>query len=427
MGVGTMQVKTIGEIKKIIATDKKQTHSCGDNLYLITRSKKDGGGKSFVGRMYHPTTKKKVEKTIGKPFNTQDETVMTIQAAKTKWLQIKQEAKANNCHPNKLKPLIKLKTLNDVKDELFAIQKTKIKPTTLREYQRQYRYNILSNLDGDIPIQNYDTDYGMDLIEDALLKIRGGHEGIKFELERKCRGLLARTFRYAQQKRWIRGLPVVTNRDMLPSHTPTHHPKLDWEDVPAFLDVLETYSFGQPPQQVLCTKFILLTALRTGTATRIKWKWIDYKNGWIRIPASTSGLKRVKGKNDHRDHFIPLTKDINKLLNTAKKYSLSSEYVFAPIKASRYPHLDPEAPNNLLRTLGIKNREGRMVVMHGWRGTFMTEGLNMGGSLEIIKKIMGHLPQGKVNNAYDTSECLPQRKKFLEKWSKALKEAGLKL
>ena len=409
-------------LKKFKPIDTRHRISLGDDLYCIVRAMNDSGSKSYVGKMLHPVTKKEVTKTIGKVAD------MKPGEAKEKWLTIKRIARTNKCHPNKLSPDKKVKTLNETKDDLFRVLKTKIKPNTLSEYKRQYHFNILPILDGDAPINIYETDEGADNIENALEQIRGGKEGTKNELERKCRGLLHRTFKYAQAKRWIKLNPVITNRDMLPTHTPTHHPKLDWDELPGFIEKIETFCWNSPPQQVLCTKFILLTALRSGAAVRLKWNWIDFDKKLITIPGYTSGLKRVRGKNDNLPHYIPITEDIEKLLVHAKKWRLSKDYVFAPITHSRYPHLDPEAPNNFIRGLGIKNKDGRPVVMHGWRGTFNTEGINvLKGELDVIKKQMGHLPEGKVNQAYDQSQRLDDRRDFLTKWGEELKKMGLKL
>ena len=69
--------------------------------------------------------------------------------------------------------------------------------------------------------------------------------------------------------------------------------------------------------------------------------------------------------------------------------------MFSPITHSRYSHIDPEAPNNYIRKIGMRNSEGE-VVAHGWRRTFLTEGIDqLGYSREIIKQ-MGHLSDNKV-------------------------------
>ena len=419
---------TLPYLQKFEPRDRRIRISLGNDLYCIVRAKDDSGSKSYVGKMRHPITKKWTEKTIGKVQLEKGDGGLTPEAAKREWLQIKHQSKENKCHPNKLRKDQEVKSLIEVKDELFTILKTKIKASTIREYERQFKFNILPLLDGDAPINSYTTDSGAGIIDDVLIKIRGGKDGTKNELERKCRGLLHRTFNYAQSKRWIKFNPVITNRDLLPTHKTTHHPKLDWDEVPSFIDKIETFGWNSPPQQVLCTKFILLTGLRAGASVRLKWKWVDFDKKVISIPGSTSGLKRNRFKNDDRPHLIPLTEDIEQLLQSAEKWKLNEEYVFAPITHSRYPHLDPQSPNNFIRALGIKNKEGRTVVAHGWRGTFCTEGINViKAELDVIKKQMGHLPKGKVNNAYDKSERLEERRDFLTKWGNELTKLGLKL
>ena len=76
----------------------------------------------------------------------------------------------------------------------------------------------------------------------------------------------------------------------------------------------------------------------------------------------------------------------------------------------------------------MRNSEGEVVVAHGWRRTFLTEGIDqLGYSREIIKKQMGHLPDNKVDRAYDWSEQLKERKDFLSLWGKNLVDMGLVL
>ena len=81
-------------------------------------------------------------------------------------------------------------------------------------------------------------------------------------------------------------------------------------------------------------------------------------------------------------------------------------------------------PNNFLKKIGY---EGALVA-HGWRRVFNTtckEELKQ--SQEIIKLQMGHLPDNKVDKAYDKSEMLDRRREFLENWGDLLVEKGLEL
>ena len=176
---------------------------------------------------------------------------------------------------------------------------------------------------------------------------------------------------------------------------------------------------------VMATKMLLMTFLRTGALSRLEWSWFDtdFPNT-ITIPGTTAGLKRKKGKNDDIPHHIPITPEMSKVFDDLRQFSDGSKYVFQPLRDSKYPHLDPSAINRHLRNLGYKDK----MRAHGWRRTTLTAGkdvLKCDG--EVIQKQMGHLPEGKVKQAYDGSLLLEERQDFLNKWCQLLVETGLKV
>ena len=119
------------------------------------------------------------------------------------------------------------------------------------------------------------------------------------------------------------------------------------------------------------------------------------------IDGKTSGLKRKHGINDHIPHHVPITKQMDKLLSRLKALSDEKKYVFQPIMASRFDHLTPEAINDYLVRLGYKNKQRSF---HGWRRTARTNFVDiLGCDRDIIKRQMGHLPDNKVDQAYDQS------------------------
>ena len=115
---------------------------------------------------------------------------------------------------------------------------------------------------------------------------------------------------------------------------------------------------------------------------------------------------------------------MKKLLAKAKRFNTGQKYIFLPMKHSRYPHLDPSAPNHFIRNLGYKNK----LRAHGWRSVALTNGIDqLREDKEVIKKQMGHLPDNKVDQAYDKSEMLERRREFLEKWGDLLVKNGLEI
>ena len=69
-------------------------------------------------------------------------------------------------------------------------------------------------------------------------------------------------------------------------------------------------------QEVLSTKLLLMTFLRTGALERLQWNWfdLDYPDT-ITIPGDTPKSKRKKGKNDHRPHYAPVTPQMKKVIS----------------------------------------------------------------------------------------------------------------
>jgi len=212
--------------------------------------------------------------------------------------------------------------------------------------------------------------------------------------------------------------------DGSPKPSNRHHHCISWDKVPDLLDDIEMNRCSSSIQVVLATKLLLMTVGRTSAICQTKWEWFDtHFENTITIPGPTPGLKRVKGKNDHIPHHIPITKQMDKLFALMRRFNGESEYVFSPIMQSRFPHLDPSAPNNFLRNIGYKDA----LRMHGWRRTANTAGIDvLKVELDIIKRQLGHLPEGKVNQAYDGSLSMDERREYLQRWCDLLVENGMR-
>ena len=115
---------------------------------------------------------------------------------------------------------------------------------------------------------------------------------------------------------------------------------------------------------------------------------------------------------------------MTKIFESLLELNGKSKYVFQPMRDSRFPHLDPSAINNYFRNLGYKDK----LRAHGWRRTALTTGIDvLKFDRDVIRKQMGHLPEGKVNKAYDGSLHLDERREFMHQWSELLVDAGLRV
>tara|TARA_B100000902_G_C27143257_1_gene829805 strand:+ start:32 stop:946 length:915 start_codon:yes stop_codon:yes gene_type:complete len=302
-------------------------------------------------------------------------------------------------------------------------KKTIIKETTHKEYTYKLK-QVLEKIDKNTFLEDLEWDRGgRRVVMQAMKEIE---EGTKCDLKDRCQSLLSQVFDFAIREGWLQRFqnPAMKLKGEKSTHKTEHHPTIKWEEVPELLQKINLNKCNSQHQVVLSVKLMLMTFLRAGALTRLEWEWIDDESKMLIIPAKTSGLKRKKGVNDDIDHHVPLTKEMNKVLANAKEFSGGKKYIFQPLMQSRYPHLDPSAPNNFLRNIGYKD----IFRAHGWRRTALTAGIDIFKiDKEVIRKQMGHLPEGKVEKAYNESLLLDERRLFLEKWCASFVEQGLKI
>ena len=420
------------QIVAIKPTEKTFKRGLGNGLTLVVdRQYKGKRGNLLGGRKYFQGRIKGTEVWIGTFGNKGGE--LSLRNAREKFLEIKDFCQKNGVSYAEYKRIkhrtkVETWTLQDAINNFLKDKKELIKTTSFIEYDRKLK-QVLTLIDGSTPLKELEWDEGGELIEDVISKIENGGKGNNVDLARRCRNLLKQVFNKAiSKKKMRRGQnPALLDSDLaVYQHRISHHPHLEWKEVPEFLEKVSLNSSNSHPFAQMATKLTLMTFLRSGALTRLEWNWITKKNGieCIEIPGETSGLKRNKGKNDDIPHYVPITPQIQKLLNRLKRFNNGGKYIFPPMKESRFPHLDPSAPNNFIRNLGYKDK----LRAHGWRSVALTNGIEqLKTPKEVIKKQMGHLPDNKVDLAYDKSLMLEERKVFLEKWCDLLEKNGLEV
>ena len=403
-----------------------QNFGCGSGLILNIESEKKGGQKYFYGSMYRTIEgkRKEVRLRIGKAGKSIGE--YSLETAMNEWLKIKIWAKENHRDPRHYYGKLKVEkyTLKDAIDGFLSECEGAIADTTLREYKYKLNNQVLSELEGSTPLKDFEEiNGGRQIVMRAINQIE---DGSKFDLGHRCRKLICQTFDYAISQGWMLNgqNPATKLSSERRKHTSQHHPSIDWEEVPQLIKAINLNKPNTQIQTVLATKLLLMTFLRAGALVRLEWKMIKENEDLLEIDGTTSGLKRRKGINDNIPHHVPLTQEIKRLLLKAREYRSSERYIFSPLRESRWEHLDPSAPDNFLKALGYRNK----LKAHGWRRTALTAGIDeLKGNREVIRRQMGHLPEGKVLKAYDGSLLMDERREFLTKWCSALVERGLEI
>ncbi len=416
-----MGITTEKQIKSLVPSDKKQSFGCGDGLRLKVESIKRHGGKYFEGEVNRQYIHLGSYGIGVKKYS--------LKEAKNEWSRIKEWSIKNEKHPKFYKEKEQGKNVYSFGDavNLFLREKEKTtKQTTYKDYKNKCHFQLLALIDKDSSLRGLEWESGGRIKIKKVLETIA--DGSKYELQRRCQNILKQVFDYAIDEGWMPRGQNPAQRDKKGSfiHKTNHHKSIKWDQVPSLLHAINLNKCNTERNTILCTKLMLMTSLRAGAVSRLEWEWIKEINGvkCFVIPATTSGLKRRKGKSDDKDHHVPITPEILKLLELCKELNGNKKYVFPAWRTRKYPHINPEAPNKFLQNIGFRD----VLVAHGWRSVFTTAGKEqLKVPLEIIKLQMGHLPKGKVDKAYDQSLMIDERKDLLEKWCNALSEKGLEI
>ena len=420
--------KEINEMRGLQTLKKK---GCGDGLVIVRDPRSCKGSLYFYGVMGRRINGKRVQRQCWIGTEGKGVGQYTQKQAMEKWLRIKQWSLNHNRNPadyvkEENAKAEQQKTLRDAVNLFLKKKKVSTKSTTHREYCLKLENQVLTRIPPSTPL--VDLEWSMGGRETVMRAIDAIGDGSKYDLANRCQRLLFQVFNCAISNGWMKKGTNPAEKllgDSSPEPSVSHHPCLHWDQVPSLLKDVEMNRSSTNLQAVLSTKLLLMTFLRAGALVRLRWEWfdVDYPDT-ITIPGDTSGLKRKKGKNDHLPHHVPITTQMGTLFQFLRELNGGDGYVFQPMRESRFSHLDPSAPNNYLRSLGYKD----VLRAHGWRSTALTTGIDvLGADREVIKKQMGHLPEGKVNRAYDKSLQLDKRRDFLQNWCNLLEANGLKV
>ena len=407
------------QLKALTPELKPYKRGLGDGLSILVDPK---GGKYFTGRIKGQSL---WIGTFGDKPSQQ-----SLSEARKKFDEIKKYCYQNNISYRDYKRAqskAKLESWNliDAINHFHEIKKSQNKENTLKENKRKLN-RVLSFIDGETPISELEISRGgKEIIEDVITKIeKGGRNGSAVDEAKRCRNLLKQVFFAAEDIGKMKKDENPAYRRVFRFHKVTHHPTVTWKEVPEVLSKVSLNTCNSHPITQLATKLVLMTFLRSGALTRLEWGMIKEGGKLPIIDGKTSGLKRTKHINDHIPHHVPITAQMEKIFARAKRFNQGEKYIFPPIRESRFDHLDPSAPNNFLRNLGF---EGKLVT-HGWRSVALTNGIDLLKTpKEVIKKQMGHLPDNKVDQAYDKSLMLEERRIFLNKWCDLLVANGLEV
>lgn len=157
-------------------------------------------------------------------------------------------------------------------------------------------------------------------------------------------------------------------------------------------------------------KLIPRVFLRPTEIRHLKWEYVDFDDGLIRIPAEEMKC--------NREHLVPMSRQVSEQLAAVKLVTGYSELVF-PNQRDSSKAMSKNILTNRLRDLGYP---ADVMSAHGFRSTASTILHEKGWNSEVIEVQLAHLTGTATSRSYNRSLYLAERTKLMQEWADYLDE-----
>lgn len=223
---------------------------------------------------------------------------------------------------------------------------------------------------------------------------------------RKVRQRCSEVFRYAIATGRAEYNPAADLSSALEVHQSNHFPFLKADEIPEFLNALESYTGSKLVQ--IATKLLMITGVRTIELRAALWQEFDLDNAIWEIPAERMKMRRP--------HLVPLSTQALDLLNQLKTMTGNYRYVFPGRNDPNKP-MSEASINQVIKRIGY----GGKVTGHGFRHTLSTILHEQGFDSTWIEIQLAHVDKNSIRGTYNHAQYLEQRRQMLEWYSKKLR------
>lgn len=246
-----------------------------------------------------------------------------------------------------------------------------------------------------------------DVTRDDILSVLSPIWETKTETASRLRGRLEAIFSYAivTGKRVDQNPCIWKGNLQLFLAPPGKVKPVEHHDALTFDEAKELLSRWMPPKSITASAIVFgaLTCARVGEFIPAKWDEIDFDERVWMCPAE----RRKDGRP--YPHRVPLSDQVIELLNCLPR---KSEFIFPGNRG--YGHLCKETPRAIIiRAIGHGT-------MHGLRSTFRDWAAENGWSTVLAEKSLMHATGNAVEQAYQRSDLLEQRRPLLQAWADAV-------
>lgn len=258
---------------------------------------------------------------------------------------------------------------------------------------------------------------------DVLDLLRKIEKRGSIETAKRIRQRISGVFVLAISKRIARDNPAKDlNAALLPKPKVKKQPAIT--DLAEIQDLLtKTEESGASPVTLLASRLLALTAVRPGVVRGARWEEfkLDGEEPYWHIPAERMKLTQDRKDEESFDHVVPLAPQAVDVINAVRCLTGRGELVFP---SQRHAHI----PLSVNAIGYLYNRAGwhRRHVPHGWRAAFstiMNERAKLAGIADdraVIDLMLAHVPENKVEAAYNRAEFMPRRRVIACEWADLL-------
>lgn len=378
--------------------DKDTTLTDGDGLFLRI---KPNGSKSWIFNYYHPISKKRKNISFGK--------YPEVTLAKARKLRSEcRELLASDIDPKAYREEAKherktaLENTFQVIAEQWIIKKeTEVKATTAKKSWQLMEKHVLPFL-GKMPVDTLKPKHAIEIIKP--ISARGNHETVK----RLCRHI-NEVMRVALASGLIDTNYFVDITKLFPAPKKKHMPTISPDRLPVLMQRLSNAHISTNTRYLI--EWQLHTITRPIEAASAKWSDINLKDKTWVIPAAQMKMGR--------DHVIPLSQPLLKLLSRLKEMNGHRPYVF-PGHRDPLGHLNSSTANVALKRMGFHGE----LVAHGLRALASTALNEQGFDSDLIETALAHIDRNATRRAYNRAEYVEQRRDMMEWWSSKIVAAA---
>lgn len=160
--------------------------------------------------------------------------------------------------------------------------------------------------------------------------------------------------------------------------------------------------------------------LRPGVTRILQWKWVDFENDQLVIPANIMKQNEDVESDEARriqaqDHIVPLSRQAREWLVLLERLTGYTPYVFSSALGRQAEK--PISENTMNQAIKSKKLPFKHVA-HGFRATSRTliaELFNLDSALLELQ--LGHVVMDRNGKAYNRTRFFTERRKMLQDWA----------